>query len=80
MSEGITPANPLCPICGEADWYSYPDAEWGLVTLLRGTGTPLSVGGEANFLSVAVFVCRGCRFVRLQAPYGDLDMSAFLPS
>jgi len=58
------------------EWYSDPRVEYGLLIMRAGPegDTLLNKKGNPTFLPVDAFVCRICRFVRLQSARGDLEI------
>ena len=69
------PQNPVCPVCGAADWYADPRVEYGLLVLVKGTEMALLAdNGQPQFVPVDAVVCRSCRFVKLTSAAGDLEI------
>jgi hypothetical protein len=68
-----TPHNPLCPICGAADWVSDPRWDHALPTSYADTTQLIETGGKVHHIPLKWFVCRVCRFVRLHSAAGDLE-------
>jgi hypothetical protein len=67
--------DPHCPICDAVDWYSEPRLEYGLLVMVSGGvrgGALRSREGFPQFLPLHAFICRSCRFARLQLARGTL--------
>lgn len=74
--ESVHSANPLCPICGATDWVS--DTRWNYVLHAVDTETGGAIMATATAQMVTPcrwFICRSCRFIRLQAAAGTLEFS-----
>jgi hypothetical protein len=72
MSDFVPDSDPTaiaCPCCGRVDW-KYLDEQVFLLIARRGEEGTAVVGSEAPGIVTAAFLCRACRFIRLQA----LDM------
>lgn len=76
MSESYeqpNPSNPLCPVCGAADWFQ--DTRWTYVLHAVHSDTGLKIMANENDPMVFPFegaVCRICRFIRLRSAAGTL--------
>jgi len=66
------PANPLCPICGAADWVSDPRWGYALPTIDAATNRLVDKDGVVVQMPLTWFICRVCRYVRLHSAAGDL--------
>jgi hypothetical protein len=77
MSDGgheANPDNPLCPICGAADWFSDPRWDYVLHAAHKGTTHAIDDPAGPYVVPVEGSICRVCRFVRLRSTGGTLEL------